>query len=117
MTALGASWSPSFANEINNAGQIVGQNSNPFTYDIGHATSWQGGVATDLGTLGGGPDVVDYGSSANGVNDLGVVVGWSTISSVEYGIPSPVHAVLWSASGESIDLGTLPYQGIHLAPQ
>ena len=108
---FGGSWVPTFALKVNNAGEIAGQNSvddaSGTTAFIGHATRWKNAVATDLGTLGGGPDVLDYASAANGVNDLGQVVGWSTTSPVSFeGVP--VHAVIWSASGGITDLGTLP---------
>ncbi|MGA2336194.1 MAG: hypothetical protein ABSG08_12525 [Terriglobales bacterium] len=112
MTAFGGSWPPTFVNGISNTGQIVGQNSyypQPDTWGIGHATSWKKGVVTDLGTLGGGADVADYGSSAGGVNDLGQVVGWSTTDPIPFSLDSsPVHAVLWTPSGVIRDLGTLP---------
>jgi probable HAF family extracellular repeat protein len=101
-------WPPTFANAINNRNQIVGQSSSFPLWGIGHATSWKKGVGTDLGTLGGGAEVVDFGSSANGVNDFGVVVGWSTIGPLSFGGSSPVHAVRWTTSGSITDLGTLP---------
>jgi uncharacterized membrane protein len=59
-----------------------------------------------------------FSSSANGVNDSGQIVGWSTTSLVSddacwaFGpgdiTGCPMHAVLWKASGEILDLGTLP---------
>jgi probable HAF family extracellular repeat protein len=117
MTQLGGSFPPTSANAIRDNGQIVGQNSTSL-FDLiccglglNHATSWQSGVTTDLGTLGVA-DVAYYASSANGVNDLGQVVGWSNTTPVPgsgdcyYG--SPAHAVLWTSSGEISDLGTLP---------
>ena len=122
MTLFGGSWPPTFVNGISNTGRIVGQNSgDPYsTYGFGNATSWESGVATDLGTLGGGADVVGYSSSANGVNDLGQVVGWSTTAPVEFeacsggvGTGCPMHAVLWTKNGVIRDLGTLPVT--HLA--
>jgi probable HAF family extracellular repeat protein len=110
MTLLdGGSWPPSFGNGISNTGQIVGQSSDFFTMGIGHAMVWKAGVPSDLGTLGGGAD--GYGSSANGVNDVGLIVGWSTTSPITfYCCPlnsSPVHAILWTQSGIMRDLGTL----------
>lgn len=104
---LGGSWTPTFARGINNLGQIVGQNSYGNNAFAGHATSWKKSVATDLGTLGGGPEILDYASSANGVNEVGQIVGWSTIEPVSFA-GSMVHAVLWSASTGIVDLGTLP---------
>src|SRR5215217_3172364 len=52
----------------------------------------------DLGTLGGG---YSYDSYANGINDLGQVVGESRTAS------SRAHAFLWQ-NGKMRDLGTLP---------
>jgi probable HAF family extracellular repeat protein len=110
-TLLGDSFSPTFANAVSNTGQIVGENSDnaPFS----HAFWWKNrAVATDLGSLGGGPNVLDYASSANGVNDLGQIVGWSTTTPLSYWFfgwcGATTHAVLWSASGGISDLGTLP---------
>src|ERR1700722_10515037 len=84
MSLFGAPSPPTFVMALSNAGQIVGQNSNSDTFEAGtgHATSWdRDGLATDLGTLGGGADVLDFSSAANAVNDLGQVVGWSTTTS------------------------------------
>jgi probable HAF family extracellular repeat protein len=121
MNVFGGSWPPTFANVISNTGQIVGQNSTIDDWGIGHATSWKSGVATDLGALGGGAvapgcatanPAVCFASSADGVNDRGQVVGWSTTSPISYIDPlnesAPVHAVLWTRSGTISDLGTLP---------
>jgi probable HAF family extracellular repeat protein len=122
ITVFGGSWIPTSVNAISNTGQIVGQNSQNDTYPLsvwlGHATSWKNGVATDLGTLGGGADggyPFGYSSSANGVNDLGQIVGWSTTTPIPPDEPgpawygqSPVHALLWAATGGMRDFGTLP---------
>jgi probable HAF family extracellular repeat protein len=122
MTMFGGSWPPTFINEISNTGQIVGQNAslpNPAgisTIFLGHATSWKNGVATDLGTLGGAADLgwpFGYSSSADGVNDLGQIVGWSTTTPMEsaglFGWTGsvPIHAILWPTTGGLRDLGTL----------
>lgn len=120
MSAFGGSWTPTFINQISNIGEIVGQNSQDSdsgglrTMYLGHATTWKNGVATDLGTLGGAADMgypYGYSSSADGVNDLGQVVGWSTtvpLNALDYGTGYPVHAVLWNSTGGMTDLGTLP---------
>lgn len=128
MSAFGGSWPPTFINGISNKGQIVGQNagypgygyfptgSTVYTMFLGHATSWTNGVPMDLGTLGGASDTGNpygYSSAATGLNDLGVIVGWSTTIPI-YGYSLfgwdgsvPVHAVLWMPTGEMHDLGTL----------
>jgi probable HAF family extracellular repeat protein len=106
-TLFGDSWPITAANGVSNVGQIVGQDATNelFTFGLGHATSWKSGVATDLGTLGGGADVVEFSSSANGVNDLGQVVGWS--DTAPHFSDAPIHAVLWGKNGIILDLGTL----------
>jgi len=109
-TLLGGSWQPTFVTGVSNAGQIVGQNAEgPF---LGHATSWKGGVATDLGSLLSSGST--YVSAANGVNDLGAIVGWSVTETVpppdcvlRISQDCPIHAVLWTNTGAIIDLGTL----------
>lgn len=116
ITLFGGSWPPTFASGVSNTGQIVGQSdSSPYS---GHATSWKNGIATDLEWLGGAAGLDFYSSSANGVNDLGQIVGWSTTTlisddgcwSFEPGdiTGCPMHAVLWRAGGEIRDLGALP---------
>lgn len=120
MIVFGGDWPPTFVNAISNTGQIVGQNSQdntyPLTIFLGHATSWKNGIAKDLGTLGGAADMgypMGYSSSANGVNDLGQIVGWSSTEAVPESLygwegSSPIHAVLWPTGGGMRDLGTLP---------
>ena len=106
MTLFGASWPPTFGNRISDTGQMVGQNSDPALLGVGHATSWQNGLATDLGTLGGGPDVTDYGSSANGVNDLGLIVGWSTSSPVPCFCPGDFRPCTLSSGPQAEESAT-----------
>ena len=113
MTFFGDTFSPTFANAISNTGWIVGELDDGGIRDV-HATSWKNGVATHLGTLGG----ADYASSANGVNDLGRIVGWSTTAPISWFFGwcgTATHAVLWSASGGIRDLGLSP--AIHSAPR
>lgn len=55
---------------------------------------WQNGKITDLGTLGGTKSI------ATGINNLGQIVGYSSINSGQN------HAFLWQ-NGKMTDLGTL----------
>jgi probable HAF family extracellular repeat protein len=84
-SGLGGSW----ANGINNRGQVVGSSA-------GRAFLWEKGGMTDLGTLPGR----DF-SWANDINDRGQVVGFSDSDDAAQ------HAFLWE-KGRMIDLGTLP---------
>ena len=112
MTVEGGSYNPTIVNGISNTGQMVGQNSGVILPAIfAHATSWKSGVTTTLEDLSGEPNP-EYLSSANGVNDVGQIVGWSTTTAAEFcsAYPDdlcPMHAVLWTAGGEISDLGTL----------
>src|SRR5262249_47627986 len=65
---------------INNQTEVAGQSA-------GHGFYWSAGSGMlDLGTLGGG------GSLANGINNLGDVVGWALTAD------GSRHAFLWNAS-------------------
>lgn len=98
MSLFGSSFPPAFANQISNTGQIVGE----FFGSFGNATFWKNGVATELGGLPG-----FLSSAANGVNDLGQIVGSSLGSPTGQCCDFHVHAVSWTKSGVIRDLGTL----------
>lgn len=98
MQGLGAVGVGSSATGINDRGQVAvtaGPSPAP-----PRALLWskKGGLL-ELGTLPGG--VASY---ANGINNLGQVVGSSNFGGVP---PSVYHAVLWTKSGGPDDLGTL----------
>jgi len=82
----------SYANAINENGQIVGYSETDSGYV--HAFLWENGVMTDLGTLGG------CCSSARVINERGQIAGISQTATDGY------HPFLWY-KGEMIDLGTL----------
>jgi probable HAF family extracellular repeat protein len=86
---------------INRSGQIAGETSLATASTI-HAALFAGGTIQDLGALGG-----NY-SAANGINNLGIIVGESDI--VQQGITN-VHAFIYTnglgGSGNIVDLGTL----------
>jgi probable HAF family extracellular repeat protein len=98
---LGGTYSDAYA--INNAAQVVGY-SNTKNDAAAHAVIWNGTQATDLGVLPGTTD-----SYAFGVNDLGQVVGVSSVA-VPSGNPLPntlSHPVMWTGTTPT-DLGILP---------
>lgn len=115
MTWFGGSFAPTFVNGVSNPGQIVGENSSNF--DEGHATWWKDGINLTIG-IDSGTTLPELGapwyeSSANGANDLGQIVDWSTATPsfgdcfFVGGLFCTLHAVLWSPSGVISDLGTL----------
>jgi len=87
---LGGSFS--FAQDINDRGQVAGYSSN--ASGEFHAFLWENGSMTDLGTLGG---TFSFGAA---LNARGQVAGFSITASGDQ------HAVLWN-KGVITDLGTL----------
>lgn len=78
-------------NDINNIGQVVGSSEK-------EAVLWSDSHVFGLGFLGSGSNVNTY-SVARSINDLGQVVGLSTISQI-----SPLtHAFLWDGQLEDIN--------------
>ena len=95
MTDLGViAYCCSSAEDINEAGLIVGWSSTEQGFDFRHAVMWQEGQIIDLGTLPG-----DWKSEAWAVNDLEQVVGYS-----ERGYN---HAFFWDRAGSMYDIHTL----------
>jgi probable HAF family extracellular repeat protein len=101
---------------INNRGQFAGARSPSVLFiDLHpHAAVWRENVEIDLGTLAGAdpsdPMFYSYCSEANGINDLGQIVGWSTTTQGTYRTEcsfSPIHAVSWTSATGIQDLGTL----------
>ena len=93
---------PSRANDINDAGQVVGSfNFAPFDCGGGHAFLYSGGTMRDLGTLPGMPC-----SEGVAINNLGWVVGLSAASD-----GSSPHLFFYNGNGLQ-DLGSLgPQRG------
>jgi probable HAF family extracellular repeat protein len=95
--ALGGNFSS--AQAINNASQIVGQADTAAGSD---AFLWTNGTMQDLGNLG------NPHSQANAINfdvptkSFTQIAGWSLTSD-----GSAYHAVIWDASNNILDLGTL----------
>jgi probable HAF family extracellular repeat protein len=96
LTSLGSlGGSHTFAQAINDHGQIVGRSDNrQGPRAVTHAFLWQNGTMTDLGTLGG------KFSEPTAINDHGQVIGTSQTASGRQ------HGFIWQ-NGRMIDLGTL----------
>jgi probable HAF family extracellular repeat protein len=89
---------------VNQAGTVVGASWDNTQYQW-HAFRWSNGTTTLLDSLGG-----TFGS-AGGVNDAGVVVGWSARGD------GVVRATAWNPKGPAVDLGSLgdPWNGCSAA--
>jgi probable HAF family extracellular repeat protein len=88
----------SWANSLNNRGDVVGEAPVRPVYDI-HAFLYRDGAMRDL-------DTQDRASTATGINDRGQVVGYSSHSLDDHGLFVP-HAFLWTQETGLKDLGTL----------
>jgi probable HAF family extracellular repeat protein len=85
----------SFANAVNERGQVVGQSLNTLVPDTGRAFLWEAGTLLDLGTAA--PSHTR--SEARAINKKGVIVGASGVSTLSV-------AWIWS-DGVNTDLNTL----------
>ena len=99
----------SFAQGINNRGEVVGIAETPDTdpnceCPIIHAFLWDKGILHDLGTLGGR----NSGAGMAGINPEGQVVGFAETETVDSNNPPFLEsrAFLWQ-KGVMTDLGTL----------
>ncbi|OFX15666.1 MAG: hypothetical protein A2Z18_10935 [Armatimonadetes bacterium RBG_16_58_9] len=92
--------SATYANAMNNVGQVVGEANGALGR---HAFLWDAAQGIrDLGTLGG------TGSSALGINDLGQVVGYAYTAN-----DSEPHRFLWDAIDGMQDMGRGSARGIN----
>jgi probable HAF family extracellular repeat protein len=94
------------AEKINDAGQIVGDANfaGDTTY---HATIWQGGTMSDLGTVSSDDCSVGFD-----INSRGEAIGYSAACN-----GSTIRAFLWQKGGPMVDLNSLipENSGLHLA--
>ena len=72
---------------VNDSGDVVGYAGSP-SIDA-HAVLWRNGMAIDLGVWPGG-----HYSVANGINDLGQIVGTGTVAGDNLD-----HALMWTVDG------------------
>jgi probable HAF family extracellular repeat protein len=89
----------SFANDVNDSGQIVGMAET--SSGVTHAVLWEGGKVTDLGAL----LQLEEPSSAGGINERGEVMVNSG-KAIFGSLWLPQHAYLWRQNVR-VDLGTL----------
>jgi probable HAF family extracellular repeat protein len=94
------------ATAINDNGQIVGISGicdqQVGRFSARHAVMWDGGVAIDLGSLGGAA-----WNTPTAINAAGQVVGFSDLRGDRNGNPK-FHAFFWTQSAGMVDIGTLP---------
>ena len=94
------------ANAINDCGEIVGETGfSPQPHFFRHAARWtRSGEVEDLGAFPiEEPDDKPRVSAATDINELGVVVGWSTL-----GVHADDnHAFIWTEADGMRDLGSL----------
>jgi probable HAF family extracellular repeat protein len=89
--------SRSWAQDINDAGQVVGSAETGNIYASTHPFLFQGGTMTDLGTLGGDA------AWANAINDAGMIVGTSNVLT---STGETSHAFLY-LNGQMLDMNQL----------
>ena len=86
-----------YANDLNNEGQVAGYSFYPGDYQNPHAFLWDHGVLQDLGgSLGAG-------TFAFALNEAGQVVGGGYVDAADVFF----HAALWTKVGQITDLGTV----------
>jgi probable HAF family extracellular repeat protein len=90
----------SYAEKINDAGDIVGQSNNGYLGEA-RATLWRAGQAVDLGSLNGGTEA----SFAKDINRQGQIVGYSQIDPLAP--ENSARAVIWFDDFNPVALDTL----------
>jgi probable HAF family extracellular repeat protein len=95
-TDLGSLGGSSWANGVNDLGQVVGQSEIGQTFGQSRAFLYDNGVMTDLGTLGG------THSAGYAITNDGLVLGWSLLPGDQI-----AHPFLWQ-NGIMTDLGGVP---------